>query len=52
LCPQFTVQLSVEGPLIVKAAPIVKVFERQSLDALTAWVKARFGGPIVVEKLN
>jgi len=51
-CPQFTVLLSLEGPLIVKAAPIVRAFEGQSLDALKAWARTRFGGPIIIETLN
>ena len=50
-CPHFTVLLMLEGAVIRKAAPIVRRFEGQTIDALTAWAKAKFGGPIIVEKL-
>ena len=51
-CPNFTVLLVTNGPVIVKAAPIVKRFEGQTISALTSWAQSRFGGPIIVEKLN
>lgn len=50
-CPKFTVLLVVNGDVIEKAAPIVTVFEGQSLDALTAWAQSRFGGPIVMKDI-
>jgi hypothetical protein len=50
-CPKFTVLLVTRGSIIVKAAPIVKRFEGQTIGALTSWARSRFGGPIVVEKL-
>ena len=50
-CPKFTVLLVLHGDVIIKAAPIVKRFEGQTLDALASWAKSRFGGPIIVEKL-
>ena len=51
-CPKFTVQLVMKGPIIVTAAPIVKRFEGQTIGALTSWAQKRFGGPIIVEKLE
>ena len=36
----------------MKAAPIVKRFEGQTIGALTSWARRRFGEPIIVEKLN
>jgi hypothetical protein len=50
-CPKFTVLLTMRGRTIVKAAPIIHAFEGQSIDALTAWVQTKFGGPIVVERI-
>jgi hypothetical protein len=50
-CPKFTVLLVTNGPVIVKAAPIVKRFEGQTLAALAAWVKSKSWGPIIVETL-
>jgi len=51
-CPKFTVLLVTNGPMIVKAAPIVKRFEGQTIGALTSWARTKFGGPILVEKLG
>ena len=51
-CPKFTVRLMVEGAVILQAAPIVKKFEGQTIGALTSWAHAKFGGPIIVEKLS
>ena len=51
-CPEFTVLLAVKGRVIVKAAPIVKRFEGQTIGALASWARTRFGGPIVVERLS
>jgi hypothetical protein len=34
-CPKFTVLLVVKGAVIVKAAPVVKAFEGQTIGALT-----------------
>lgn len=51
-CPKFTVRLVLSGTIIQKAAPMVKSFEGQTLDVLTAWAESKFGGPIVVQKLS
>ena len=51
-CPKFTVLLVMRGPVIVKAAPIVKRFEGQTIGALTSWAESKFGGPIIVQKLS
>ena len=51
-CPEFTVLLVMEGAVIVKAAPIVRKFEGQTIGALTCWARSKFGGPIIVEKLS
>jgi hypothetical protein len=51
-CPNFTVLLVTNGPMIVKAAPIVKRFEGQTIGALTSWAQTKFGGPIIVKKLD
>ena len=51
-CPKFTVLLVTSGQVIVKAAPIVKRFEGQTIGALTSWARRRFGGPIIVENLE
>jgi hypothetical protein len=51
-CRSFTVLLVMRGAVIQKAAPIVKMFEGQSIGALTTWAQKKFGGPIVVEKLT
>lgn len=51
-CPSFTVRLLLNGNTIVEAAPIVRTFEGQTIDALTRWARTRFGGPIVVKCLT
>ena len=51
-CPNFTVLLVMEGPIIVEAAPIIKRFEKQTISALTSWAHSRFGGPIVIKTLS
>ena len=51
-CPNFTVLLVTNGPVIVTAAPIVKRFEGQTVDMLKFWAQSRFSGPIVVEELR
>jgi hypothetical protein len=51
-CRSFTVLLIVEGTVIRKAAPRVKSFEGQTIGSLTSWAEAKFGGPIIVEKLS
>ena len=51
-CPKFTVRLVVSGTIIQKAAPMVKVFEGQTIGALTSWAESNFGGPIMVQKLS
>ncbi len=51
-CPKFTVLLTLKGTVIVKAAPIVKAFEGQTIGALTLWAHRKFGGPISVEKIS
>jgi hypothetical protein len=50
-CPKFTVRLVVKGTIIREAAPIVRAFEGQTLDALASWAKSKFGGPVIVEEL-
>jgi hypothetical protein len=50
-CPKFTVSLTLNGTVIAKAAPLVRVFEGQSIGALISWVLSKFGGPITIEKL-
>jgi hypothetical protein len=51
-CPKFTVLLVMRGAVILKAAPIVKTFEGQTIGALTNWARKKFGGPIIVERLS
>jgi hypothetical protein len=51
-CPKFTVLLVTKGSVIVEAAPIVKLFEGQTIGNLTSWAQSRFGGPIIVEELR
>ena len=51
-CPKFTVLLVLKGAVIVKAAPIVKAFEGQTISALSAWAQTKFGGPIIAEKIS
>ena len=51
-CPKFTVLLVMKGTVIVKAAPVVKAFEGQTIGALSSWARTKFGGPIVVEKIS
>jgi hypothetical protein len=51
-CPKFTVLLAVKGRIIVKAAPIVKIFEGQTVGTLSSWARKKFGGPIVVKTLS
>lgn len=51
-CPEFTVLLMTRGPVIVEAAPVVKRFEGQTIEALKSWVQDKFGGPIIVEELR
>ena len=51
-CPKFTVRLVVDGTVIRKAAPIVRSFEGQTIGALTTWAEAKFGGPVIVQKLS
>lgn len=51
-CPKFTVRLMVRRTVILQAAPIVRSFEGQTIDALTSWARATFGGPIIVERLS
>ena len=51
-CPKFTVLLVMKGAVIVKAAPIAKAFEGQTIGALTSWARTKFGGPIMVEKIT
>jgi len=41
-----------KGTVIVKAAPVVKAFEGQTIGALASWAQAKFGGPIMVEKIS
>lgn len=50
-CPQFTVLLLLQGSVIVQAAPIVRSFQGQTIEALASWAKSRFGGPIRIERL-
>lgn len=51
-CPKFTVLLEVRGTTIVKAASIVTTFQGQTIGTLTSWAQAKFGVPIVVEKIS
>jgi hypothetical protein len=46
------VLLIVKGTTIVKATPVIRTFEGQTVGALTVWAQKRFGGPIVVKKLS
>lgn len=39
------------APSSWKPPPIVKRFEGQTVGALTSWAQARFGGPIIVQKV-
>lgn len=50
-CPKFTVRLVVSGTIIREAAPIVKKFEGQALEALASWAESKFGGPVIVKEL-
>lgn len=51
-CPKFTVLLKVQGTRIRKAAPIVKTFEGQNLDALVTWARNKFGEPIILKRIS
>jgi hypothetical protein len=51
-CPGFTVRLVLEGSVIANAAPVVKAFEGQTIGDLTSWVRAKFGGPIMIEEIS
>ena len=51
-CPKFTVLLVMKGAVIVKAAPIAKAFEGQTIGGLTSWAQTKFGGPIIVKKIS
>ena len=51
-CPKFTVLLVMKGAVIVKAAPIAKAFEGQTIGALSSFAQTKFGGPIIVKKIS
>ncbi len=51
-CPKFTVLLVTKGAVIVKAAPVAKAFEGQTIGALSSFAQAKFGGPIIVERIS
>ena len=43
-CPGFTVRLVVKGGVIVEVAPLVRKFEGQTFEALTAWARTDLAG--------
>ena len=51
-CPKFTARLVLSGPVIWKAAPMLKTFEGQSIDTLASWAQSKFGAPVSVQRVS